>query len=332
MSFIWNSMLGFLLLVPLLVLLYIALYRRRNRMAEQSGFTFSQAANTQMGIRRHVPVLIFLLGVTVLLISLARPQATISLPKYEGTVVLVFDVSGSMAAEDAEPTRLEAAKEAAMAFVDNQPASVRIGVVAFSDGGINVQQPSADRTSTVATIERLVPRRGTSLGQGLLVALNAIAVDAGDPPLLDTDNLDLEEGVIEPPQGWYPSAAIVLFSDGENNEFPDPLVVTDLAVDLGVRVYSIGVGSPEGSVINVEGMSIHTQMNEAMLIQIAETSGGQYYFAGDENNLELIYDDLKPTLSIKPDEMEMTSLFAGFGMLIFLVGGALSFLWFGRVL
>jgi Ca-activated chloride channel family protein len=285
-----------------------------------------------MGIRRHVPVLIFLLGVTVLLISLARPQATISLPKYEGTVVLVFDVSGSMAAEDAEPTRLEAAKEAAMAFVDNQPASVRIGVVAFSDGGINVQQPSADRTSTVATIERLVPRRGTSLGQGLLVALNAIAVDAGDPPLLDTDNLDLEEGVIEPPQGWYPSAAIVLLSDGENNEFPDPLVVTDLAVDLGVRVYSIGVGSPEGSVINVEGMSIHTQMNEAMLIQIAETSGGQYYFAGDENNLELIYDDLKPTLSIKPDEMEMTSLFAGFGMLIFLVGGALSFLWFGRVL
>jgi Ca-activated chloride channel family protein len=332
MSFIWNSMLGFLLLVPVLVLIYIALYRRRNRMAEQSGFTFTQVANAQMGVRRHVPVLIFLLGITVLLISLARPQATISLPKFEGTVVLVFDVSGSMAAEDAEPTRLEAAKEAAMAFVDNQPASVRIGVVAFSDGGINVQQPGADRNSTVATIERLVPRRGTSLGQGLLVALNAIAVDAGDPPLLDTENLSLEEGVIEPPQGWYPSAAIVLFSDGENNEFPDPLVVTDLAVDLGVRVYTVGVGSLEGSVINVEGMSIHTQMNEAMLTQIADTSGGQYYFAGDENNLELIYDDLKPTLSIKPDEMELTSLFAGFGMLIFLVGGALSFLWFGRVL
>jgi Ca-activated chloride channel family protein len=332
MSFIWNSMLGFLLLVPVLVLIYIALYRRRNRMAEQSGFTFTQVANAQMGVRRHVPVLIFLLGITVLLISLARPQATISLPKFEGTVVLVFDVSGSMAAEDAEPTRLEAAKEAAMAFVDNQPASVRIGVVAFSDGGINVQQPGADRNSTVATIERLVPRRGTSLGQGLLVALNAIAVDAGDPPLLDTENLSLEEGVIEPPQGWYPSAAIVLFSDGENNEFPDPLVVTDLAVDLGVRVYTVGVGSLEGSVINVEGMSIHTQMNEAMLTQIADTSGGQYYFAGDENNLELIYDDLKPTLSIKPDEMELTSLFAGFGMVIFLVGGALSFLWFGRVL
>ncbi|HSM72408.1 MAG TPA: VWA domain-containing protein [Anaerolineales bacterium] len=325
-------MLWSLLLVPLLVLMYIILYRRRNRMAEQSGFSFSQAANAQMGVRRHVPVLIFLLGVTILLISLARPQATISLPKYEGTVVMVFDVSGSMAAEDAEPTRLEAAKEAAMAFVDNQPASVRIGVVAFSDSGISVQQPSADRNATIATIERLVPRRGTSLGQGLLVALNAIAVDAGDPPLLDTDNLDLEEGVIEPPQGWYPSAAIVLFSDGENNEFPDPLVVTDLAIDLGVRVYTVGVGSPEGSVINVEGMSIHTQMNETMLAQIADTSGGQYYFAGDENNLELIYDDLKPTLSIKPDEMELTSLFAGLGMLIFLVGGAFSFVWFGRVL
>ncbi|MDX1377663.1 MAG: VWA domain-containing protein [Anaerolineales bacterium] len=325
-------MLWFLLLVPLLVLIYIVLYRRRARLAEQSGFTFSQTVNLPIGVRRHVPALIFLLGVTFLLTSLARPQATVSLPKYEGTVVLVFDVSGSMAAEDAEPTRLEAAKEAALTFVDNQPASVRIGVVAFSDGGINVQQPSADRSSTVATIERLVPRRGTSLGQGLLVALNAIAIDAGDPAILDAEDLSLEDGVIEPPQGWYPSAAIVLLSDGENNEFPDPLLVTDLAIDLGVRVYTVGVGSPEGSVINVEGMSIHTQMNEAIMIQIAETSGGQYYFAGDDNNLKHIYDDLKPALSIKPEDMELTSLLAAAGILTFLIGGWLSFLWFGRIL
>ena len=325
-------MLWFLLLVPLLVLIYIVLYRRRARLAEQSGFTFSQTVNLPIGVRRHVPALIFLLGATFLLTSLARPQATVSLPKYEGTVVLVFDVSGSMAAEDAEPTRLEAAKEAALTFVDNQPASVRIGVVAFSDGGINVQQPSADRSSTVATIERLVPRRGTSLGQGLLVALNAIAIDAGDPAILDAEDLSLEDGVIEPPQGWYPSAAIVLLSDGENNEFPDPLLVTDLAIDLGVRVYTVGVGSPEGSVINVEGMSIHTQMNEAIMIQIAETSGGQYYFAGDDNNLKHIYDDLKPALSIKPEDMELTSLLAAAGILTFLIGGWLSFLWFGRIL
>jgi len=332
MSFIWYSMFGLLLLVPLLVLMYVVMVRRRNKVTEQSGFSFSQDVNKQMGWRRHIPVIIFLFGITILLISLARPKATINLPKYEGTVVLVFDVSGSMSADDVEPTRIEAAKSAAYAFVDNQPASVRIGVVAFSDGGISVQTPSANRDVTLATIERLVPRRGTSLGNGILVALNSIALDAGDPPIINTSDLSAADDVIVTPQGWYPSAVIVLFSDGGNNEEPDPLMVTDLAVDLGVRIYTVGVGSKVGTVINVDGMNIHTQLDESMLMQVAEISGGQYYFSSDENELERIYDDLEPTLSIKPEEMELTSLFAAFSILIFLIGGALSFLWFGRVL
>jgi Ca-activated chloride channel family protein len=325
-------MLGSLILVPLLALIYVALDRRRARIAEQSGFTFAQDMNKQAGVRRHIPVLIFLLGITVLFVSLARPKATVSLPKYEGTVVLVFDVSGSMAADDAVPTRIEAAKSAAYAFVENQPASVRVGVVAFSDGGISVQTPSANREITLSTIERLVPRRGTSVGNGILVALNAIALDAGDPPIINNSNLSTTDDVIAAPQGWYPSAAIVLFSDGENNEVPDPLLVTDLAVDLSVRIYTVGVGSPTGTTINVDGMSIHTQLDEPMLMHIAETSGGHYYFAGDEDELSRIYADLEPMLSIKPEEMELTSLFAGLGILIFLIGSTLSFLWFGRVL
>jgi len=332
MSFIWYSMLGSLLLVPLLVLIYMVMVRQRNRAAEQSGFAFTQDVNNQTGIRRHVPVLIFLLGITILLISLARPQARVSLPKYEGTVILVFDVSGSMAADDVLPTRIEAAKSAAYEFVENQPASVQIGVVAFSDGGISVQTPGTDRDITIATIERLVPRRGTSVGNGILVGLNAIAVDAGDPPLINNNSLSSAEDVIDTPQGWYPSAVIVLFSDGENNEVPDPLFITDLAIDLGVRIYTVGIGSKEGTVINVEGMNIHSQLDESILLQVAEVSGGQYYFAADENDLSRIYDDLEPTLSIKPDELELTALFAGLGILLFSLGGALSFLWFGRVM
>ena len=189
-------MLGLLLLVPLLALMYVILYRRRNRIAEQSGFAFTQELSKAAGTRRHVPVLIFLLGITVLLFSLARPQATVSLPKYEGTVILVFDVSGSMGADDASPTRIEAAKSAAYKFVENQPAVVRIGVVAFSDGGLSVQTPSENRDSTLATIERLVPRRGTSLGNGILVGLNAIVVDAGDPAIIDNSSLSSAEDVI----------------------------------------------------------------------------------------------------------------------------------------
>ena len=332
MSFIWSSMLWLMLLLPILALTYVILVRRRNRNAEQSGFTAIQDTTSQTGIRRHVPVLIFMVAITVLLISLARPQARVSFPKYEGTVILVFDVSGSMAADDVVPTRIEAAKSAAYEFVENQPASVQIGVVAFSDGGISVQTPATNRDVPIATIERLVPRRGTSVGNGILVGLNAIAVDAGDPPIINNNSLSSAEDVIDEPQGWYPSAVIVLFSDGENNEVPDPFLVTDLAIDLGVRIYTVGVGSKEGTVINVEGMSIHSQLDETILMQIAEVSGGQYYFAADENDLSRIYDDLEPTLSIKPDELELTSLFAGLGILLFSIGGALSFLWFGRVM
>ena len=332
MSFIWYPMLVSLLLVPILVLIYIFMLRRRNRIAERSGFMFAQDENRQAEPRRHIPVLLFFLGITVLLVSLARPRATVSLPKYEGTVVLVFDVSGSMAADDVEPTRMEVAKSAAVAVVKNQPASIRVSVVAFSGGGINVQSPGTNRNTTIATIERLVPRRGTSLGSGILVALNTIVVDAGDPPIIDTNNLSTADDGVAVSQGWYPSALIVLFSDGENNDDPDPLIVTNLAADLGVRVYTVGVGSTTGTIINVEGMSIYTQLNEPMLMQIADTSGGRYYFADDESELARIYDDLEPSLSIRPEEMELTSLFAGLGLLVFLIGGTLSFLWFGRVL
>ena len=331
MSFIWSSMLGLLFLVPLLVLVYVLLQRQRRSVVSKSGFGLVQTSRTT-DVRRHYPALIFLLGLTILLFSLARPQATVSLPKYEGTVILVFDVSGSMAADDIAPTRMEAAKAIATDFVEGQPADVRIGVVAFSDGGLSVQSPGVNREGTLATIERLVPRRGTSLGNGVLVALNTIAVDAGDPPIINSSDLSTADDVLTTPQGWYPSAVIVLFSDGENNDPPDPLAITDLAIDLGVRIYTIGVGSTQGTTIKVEGMTVHTQLNEPLLAQIAQTSGGQYYFAGDETELRKIYNDLEPTLSIKPEELELTSLLAGISILVFLVGGALSMSWFGRVL
>ncbi|PWB76366.1 MAG: hypothetical protein C3F07_03735 [Anaerolineales bacterium] len=278
-----------------------------------------------------MPAIIFLLGITILLFSLARPQATVSLPKLEGTVILTFDVSGSMSADDAQPTRIEAAKAAAREFVDRQPPGVVIGVVAFSDGGLMVQAPDANREVTLATIDRLVPRRGTSVGNGMLVALNTIVVDAGDPPLINTSSLSSAEELPPSPQGWYPSAVIVLFSDGENNESPDPTLVTDLAVDLGVRIYTVGVGTPEGTTVKVEGMNIHSMLDAAMLQYIAGATGGQYYYAGDEEQLQRIYKDLEPKLSIKPEELELTSIFAGIGILVFLIGGVLSLLWFGHV-
>ena len=134
-----------------------------------------EAAGRQLGARRHIPPALFLAGLTILMVALARPQTVVSLPRVEGTVILAFDVSGSMAAEDLKPTRMEAAKAAARDFVQRQPRSVQIGVVAFSDSGFAVQAPTNDQEAILAAINRLTPQRGTSLGQGILASLNTIA-------------------------------------------------------------------------------------------------------------------------------------------------------------
>jgi Ca-activated chloride channel family protein len=335
MSFIWPTLLVMLFLVPLLVLLYLWLQRRRRGFAARYGSLglAYDATGSGIGMRRHIPAMIFLGGISILLFSLARPQATVSVPKIEGTVMLTFDVSGSMAATDLQPTRMEAAKAAARQFAERQPTGISIGVVVFSDGGISVQAPTDNREETLSTIDRLVPRRGTAVGNGILVALNTIAVDAGDPPILRTNDLSQDPGVtpLEAPQGWYPSAIIVLFTDGENNQEPDPIMAAQVAADLGVRVYTVGVGSAAGTNIEVEGMTVHTALDEATLQLIAFESGGMYYNAGDEEQLRRIYSDIEPKLAIKPEEIEMTSVFAGLGMIVFLIGGMLSLLWFGHV-
>ena len=335
MSFAWPTLLLMLLCVPLLVFLYLRIQQRRRKYAAQFGSlgVTRNTTGTGPGIRRHVPAMIFLTGITLLLISMARPQATVSVPRIEGTVILTFDVSGSMSADDLEPTRMEAAKLAALDFVDNQPASVLIGVVAFSDGGISVQAPTENREETIATIERLVPRRGTSIGNGILVGLNTIAVAAGDPPILTTTSMSDGQAptAIPSPQGWYTSAVIVLLTDGENNQAPDPLAATDLAADLGVRIYTVGIGSTAGATITVEGFTVHSQLNEPMLQYIADTTGGAYYNAGSAEDLRRIYNDLEPKLSIKREEMEITSILAGISFLVILIGGAISLLWFGHI-
>ena len=335
MSFIWPTLLLMLLCVPFLVFLYFRLQRRRHSFAARYGSLglVHDTVGSGIGARRHLPAMIFLAGITILLFSLARPQATVSVPKLGGTVMLTFDVSGSMAADDLKPTRIEVAKAAARQFVEKQPSTVSIGVVVFSDGGISVQPPTENRDETLATIDRLVPRRSTSIGNGILVALNAIVVDAGDPPILKTDP-DVPLGPTNPipaPQGWYPSAAIVLLTDGENTAPPDPIMAAQLAAELGVHIYTVGVGTVEGTTIETEGLTVHTSLDESVLQLIASETGSRYYDAGKEEELRKIYDDLEPKLSMKPEDIEMTSIFAGVSMIVFLIGGLLSLLWFGHV-
>lgn len=334
MSFIWPVMLFSLILVPMLVLLYAQLQRRRRRLVSGGGggVFLQAAANQNPGLRRHVPPVLFLAGLSILLVALARPQAVVSLPRETGTVILAFDVSGSMAADDIKPTRMEAAKAAARDFVQKEPPTVQIGVVAFSDNGYSMQAPTDDQSAVLAAIARLAPQHGTSLANGIQASLSAIALGRGDTSLTYSSRQPTPMPTPTPvPAGTYNSAAIVLLSDGENNESPDPLGAAQEAANRGVRIYTVGLGSPGGTDLHINGFIVHTQLNEALLEQIAQTTNGAYTNAQNADQLRSIYENLTPQLVIKPEQMEVTGLFAGAAMLVMLLGGVFSMIWFGRL-
>lgn len=328
MSFIWPVMLLSLLIIPLLVGLYFGAQRKRQQAISALGplGVVQSSSGKAPGVRRHAPPTIFLLGLTMLLVGLARPEMLIQLPRIEGTVILAFDVSNSMAADDLEPSRIDAAKTAARSFVESQPVTIQIGVVAFSNGGLVVQQPTADRTAVLSTIERLSPQGGTSLGQGIFTSLSAIA---GEAIVIDAEAIDQETQPLD--IGNYPSAVILLLTDGENTGPPDPLEIAQVAAEAGVRVYPVGMGSPEGAVLQIDGFSILSQLDETALQEIASLTNGEYYRAEDEAQLQKIYKNIDLQLSLKGEKTEVTAVFAGFSLVFLLLGGALSLVWFGRM-
>jgi len=328
MSFIWPWMLSALVFTPLSVGFYIRLLRKRRQAATDLGplGLVQNNSGARLGRRRHIPALFFLSGLTLLFFSLARPEMPVALPRVEGTVILAFDVSNSMRADDLKPSRIEAAKAAARTFVENQPSTILIGIVAFSNGGIVVQPPTYDQAAALATIDRLSPQGATSLAQGIFSSLNAIA---GEP--IPIDPAALEEGASPPDIGAYPSAVVLLLTDGENTESPDPLEIAQLAAEAGVRIYPVGIGSPEGAILHIEGFNILTQLNETALQEIASLTNGSYYHAEDEETLREIYENVDLQLTIRGEKMEVTAIFAGISLLFFVIGGALSLLWFGRL-
>jgi Ca-activated chloride channel family protein len=335
MTFTWPAMLWFLLSLPLFILLYIRLQRRRRRLVARYGSLglVQSADGRPAGFRRYIPVMLSMAGLATLILALARPQAVVSLPRIQGIVILAFDVSASMAAEDIQPSRIEAARTAAQEFVNNQPVNVLVGVVAFSDNGLSVQVPTREKKALFAALARLAPSRGTSLANGIVASLTTIDATHNPPETHYYSNITPEPTPTPTPMpaGSYTSAVIVLLTDGENTQDPDPLLAAQAAADRGVRIYTVGVGSAAGADLEVEGFIVHTQLDEAMLQQISQISGGTYYNATNEQDLRQIYKNIDLQWVIKPEKMEVTSLFAGASILILLIGGTFSLLWFSRL-
>lgn len=349
MSFIWPQALVGLALIPVLLGIYVWMQRRRQRYAVRfaSLSLVRDAVGKGPGIRRHIPAGVYLVALAAMIVALARPQAPVKVPHNTGTVVLSIDVSGSMQATDVKPSRMEATKDAARRFVQQQPKGVKVGVVSFSDFGALIQPPTRDKDLVLRAIDRLRPQRGTNIGSGLQVALDAIFEGADIPRPTSTAAAGAAPGVPgRPPivpstpgaaaqaqaNGQKPPpASIVLVSDGESNVGPPPLEVAQEAVKAGVKVYTVGIGTKEGSVLRIQGRSVFTRLDEDTLRGVAEQTGARYLSAQNEEELGKVYDELARERQFEDEKTEITFGVTAAALALSVIGGFLSLLWFNRL-
>jgi Ca-activated chloride channel family protein len=334
-TFLWPVMLAGLVLVPLGILLAwrIERGRRRNVAALTGPLPAVDGAGLPVSFLARLGPVLVIAGFVALVVGLARPQASVALPRVEGTVMLTFDVSGSMAADDVEPTRLDAAKALARAMVERQPAGVVIGVVAFSDAGLSVLDPSGDKAEVLGAIDRLVPTRGTSLGQGILAALDAIGRATTDTPAEYYSNRSPSPTASPAPlpPGSRSAAAIVVLSDGENTAPPNPRAAAQAAADAGIRIVALGVGTNAGTTLEVEGFRVHTARDEDLLRVLAEGTAGSYLPADDEEAVTTVFGELAREIVVRTEDIEVTALFAGVATALFVAAGLVSLIRAGRL-
>ncbi len=316
--FLWG-----LLVAPLAVGAYVLARRRRMRYAVAFTNLELLAAVTQgvRGRRRHIPPVLLLLAVISLVVGLARPQATVLLPREEATVVLTFDSSGSMQATDVKPDRMSAAREAATNFVDQLPPKFQVGIVAFSDRAHVLSQPTTDRTAVRQGIASLIPSGPTAIGDAIVKSLR---LSPRSPPATEE---------VEASDPGRPLAAIVLLSDGSNTAGRfQPMEGATRAKSLGLPVFTIALGPPEGADVPLDlvaGVPVPPPDYDT-LRDIAEETGGRYFSAPNRAELGTIYDTLGSRFGFVKDRQEVTFAFAAAGLVLAAAGAVLSVLWRGR--
>jgi Ca-activated chloride channel family protein len=335
MTFLWPTALWLLAALPVLAGMYVWALRRRKKLAlRYSSLSILKEAMGRASLKRHVPPALFLAAIAGMLLAGARPAAIVTLPSQHETVILAIDVSGSMKAEDVKPNRLAAAQAAAKAFIGDTPRSTRIGIVAFAGSASLVQAPTSNREHAAAAIEQFQLQHATAVGSGILVSLKAIFPEAEFDPFNMKPRLrNAAAGGSAPVKpGSYGAAAIILLTDGQTTTGADPIEAARVAAERGVRVFTVGVGTPEGEILTGEGWSIRVRLDEDALKQIADTTGGEYFYAGTAADLKKVYQALNSKLVMEKQETEITAFFAVAAALLALVSAALSLLWFNRIL
>jgi len=298
-----------LLAIPLLVGLYVTSQRRRRAYAVR--FTNLALLNQVMGkgpgFRRHLPAILFIAGLAGLLLSMARPQASIRVPKGQTSVVLAVDVSGSMAATDVQPTRIQAAINAGRTLIDKLPGNAQVGLVIFSSQAQVVAPLTQDKGSVKDALGTLAPRGGTAIGDAIQVAVAQLAKTVD-------------------PTSKQPQAMVVLLTDGSSNTGVDPIAAAGRAKEDHIPVQTIGVGQRNQTTLL--GGRIVDGVDEQTLQAIASATAGHYYFAADQRQLNQIYSELGQRIGWVTTKLDLTVPLLAFGTIILVIGGLFSLRWF----
>jgi Ca-activated chloride channel family protein len=352
MDLLWPGFLVLLGLIPLLIVGYIwALRRRRRFTVRYSSLSLVRSALPgNARLRRHIPFASFLGAIAFLGIAAGRPVTVVAVPTNQTTIILSMDVSRSMCSTDIQPNRLLAAEAAAKSFIQSQKPGTQIGLVVFSGFAELVQPPTTDVAALDAAIDSLATGRRTAIGSGILKAIDAISeIDPNVAPSV-TDPSQPQPTPV--PKGAYAPSIIVLLTDGVSNVGPLPLDAAQQAADRGVRVYTIGFGTANGSEIppcgsqflgrepfgggrgnfggfpgGGPGGGFRRGIDEDTLKQVADMTGGQYYSAESGSELQSVFQNLPTNLIVKHETQEVSVAFAAVGALLAVAAVVLAMIW-----
>jgi len=353
MTFAAPALLLGLLLVPLGLVAYRIVQRRRSRYAVR--FTnvdlLGNLVPRTPAWRRHVPPALYLGAIAALVLALARPSMMVAVPREEATIILTMDVSGSMKAVDVEPSRLAAAQKAASDFVDQLPSTFKVGLVAFSTAPRVLVEPTTDRAVLHQALDNLKAVGGTSLGDAIATSLEAAGLDpssassgptaspspsAGSSTSPSASATPAPSASAAPGSTEQPVTAMVLLSDGKQSTGAlEPLSAADQAASLGVPIYTIALGTADGVVEVQDDQGIPHILNVPpdtdTLAAIAETTGGRFFQAPTAQDLAQIYQNLGSRIGYTTEEQEVTQWFAAAGLLFVVAGAGLAAHWFNRL-
>ena len=347
MALLWPQFLLLLGLIPLLLAVYIWMLRRRRRFTVRysSLALVRDALPRYSRFRRHLPFALFLLAIASLVVALGRPVSIVSVPTGQVTIILTIDVSRSMCSTDIKPNRLQAAEAAALSFIQRQTSTTQIGVVAFSTFAELVQAPTNDQEMLQSAVESLTTGRRTAIGSGILQSIDAIAeIDKSVAPSTSPSSPSGAEPT-PVPKGAYAPDIIVLLTDGASNVGPLPEDAAQQAADRGIRVYTIGFGTPNGGEMSFCGPQFRGNepfsggfggggfggfrrgIDEETLKRVSAITGGKYYSASSANELHQVFQSLPTYLIIKHETREISVVFTAIGALLAAIAIGLSMLW-----